>query len=89
MIDTIYREDALAEFVDGRDVFDIMASIEDLPSSNEWIPCSERLPEPYESVIVTDSKGRVFENYRIKIGWSKGFNIIAWQPLPNPYKGGE
>ena len=38
--DTISRQDALAEFRDGRDVYDIMESIEELPSAEpktgEW-----------------------------------------------------
>ena len=41
MSDLIKREDALAEFRDGRDVYDIMESIEELPSADrptgEWV----------------------------------------------------
>ena len=40
-LDTISRQDALAEFRDGRDVYDIMESIEQLPSAEpktgEWL----------------------------------------------------
>ena len=28
-------------------------ALRDLPSAQQWIPCSERLPEPWTSVLVT------------------------------------
>lgn len=62
----------------------------------QWIPCSERLPEVDESVLVTT------EWNDISIAWRTGINewlihegntnattddITAWMPLPEPYKG--
>ena len=71
-------------------------------SANGWIPCSERLPETIDDmlqcVIVTNEndwqgmayyhpqKGWIFaecHNSDKKIDWTE---IIAWQPLPQPYK---
>lgn len=61
-----------------------------------WIPCSERLPEDGQGVIVT-----VDDNvYEIKVGsciYSNGrfhslyndLTVTAWMPLPEPYKGGD
>ena len=37
MSDLISRPDALAEFIDDRDVFDIMESIEELPSAQPLV----------------------------------------------------
>lgn len=67
----------------------------------EWIPVSERLPEKSGVYIVTekmfsiDDRGHKGE-YNIKIEpveycngeWrrAKFFEVIAWQPLPQPYK---
>ena len=31
----------------------ILCMIDEQPKAGEWIPCSEKLPEPYESVLVT------------------------------------
>lgn len=58
----------------------------------EWIPCSERLPEEKQTVLVADEKGRV--DIKIFIKWlyehpeyNHNIKIIAWMPLPEPYKG--
>lgn len=58
----------------------------------QWIPCSERLPENAMNVIAQFSSGTVTElryagngifegiyNYSTKV-------IIAWMPLPEPYR---
>ena len=56
----------------------------------EWIPVSERLPKAFETVLRT----------RVENGWNgttytivdtgcicpADHNIIAWMPLPEPYK---
>ena len=60
-----------------------------------WIPCSERLPEHNQICIVTDETRRCAyeyglhdETYDEEIGWTYlGHKIIAWMPLPEPYKG--
>ena len=50
-----------------------------------WIPCSERLPEPYEYCLWTTVDGRVVYHHCDGL-FSK---YIAWMSLPEPYKGGE
>ena len=60
-----------------------------------WIPCSERLPEHNQICIVTDETRRCAyeyglhdETYDEENGWTYlGHKIIAWMPLPEPYKG--
>ena len=66
--------------------------VEEQPEIGEWILCSEKLPEENQNVIVCFAHGTVTElafyngffhgvyNYDEKV-------IIAWQPLPEPYKG--
>lgn len=65
--------------------------------TGEWIPVSERLPDLYEVVLVTDECGNVFEYERRLLDeegnvceeWSfLGRNITAWMPLPEAYKEG-
>ena len=66
--------------------------------NNGWIPCSERLPEDDSICIVTVEypNNETVVDYgwfdRIGVCWYVGIqefrtsNIIAWQPLPLPYK---
>ena len=66
---------------------------------NNWIPCSERLPEEVngESKAVlaivrhVDFDGLVYsENYQIvwreNGEWACRGRVIAWMPLPEPYE---
>ena len=71
--------------------------------SGEWIPCSERLPRPYTGVLVCDECGWIsLGSYRPcdvtekDSGWSTFTRIkiptdgiIAWMPLPKPWKGAD
>lgn len=67
-----------------------------LPSAQQWIPVTERLPEYDEKVIVTKKvEGRpdtvdISYCYVQKEGfWSDtGFaaKVVAWMPLPEPFK---
>ena len=66
---------------------------------NGWVPCSERLPEEYGDYLVwwTDiTRGQYYEivEYEPNNGWIgeipqavEGiYSVIAWQPLPEPFK---
>ena len=68
---------------------------------NNWIPCSERLPEIDKEVLVTDGElcwvCSLFESQDIEDGlyqwednyghWHEFETWVAWMPLPEPYKG--
>ena len=75
----------------------VISGIEALPSAQQWIPCSERLPEKNGDYIVS-LEDCVYP-------WASWFNgkwfmlpigsiardfgeheILAWMPLPEPYK---
>lgn len=79
----------------------ILNSIETLPAANLWIPCKERLPQEDEPVLVTDYAGsqhvwnitRTALEYLGGLCWEDDYgyyqdldDIIAWMPLPEPYK---
>lgn len=51
-----------------------------------WIPVSERLPEKGTYLICTDDGYIATIMYDRDMGWLLSSNIIAWMPLPQPYK---
>lgn len=66
--------------------------------NTNWIPVSERLPENDKTVLVTCKtlKGILSVNrayYSKEIGGWHGSGsmsgVIAWMPMPEPYKGEE
>ena len=61
--------------------------------SNQWIPCSERMPEEIGHYLVTieNSSKKRFVSITLKDlrGWVCYENIIAWQSLPPAYKENE
>ena len=85
----------------------VMSILDELPTIEipTWIPCSEKLPKPRESVLLavnskygdwvgegcyweTTDHHAVWKGYR----WNATYwddEIIAWQPLPQPYREGE
>lgn len=68
---------------------------------DEWIPVSDRLPKARESVILSTKEwtgeGCYWETTKHHVIW-KGYRwnatywddeVVAWMPLPEPYKGGD
>lgn len=69
-----------------------------LPSAdvreNRWIPVSERLPEIHQDVLLSlrsldvevGFRGETEPYYYCHGDYIEPQNVLAWQPLPEPYK---
>ena len=66
--------------------------------TNGWIPCSVRLPEEEVDVLLSLRSLDVYTGFRANAegcfyidgyGYVEYENVIAWMPLPEPYKESE
>lgn len=101
IIDALFQ-DSNSTIVASPNVLRAFRKIQNLPSSNthnalealemRWIPCSERLPDDDGYYLVSTESGGVDIAYINEHGswyvFSRDY-IVAWQPLPEPYKEGE
>ena len=62
--------------------------------ANSWIPVSDRLPEEYESVLLSTNFGDVLVGFLTSskqwavesVGYPYAeYKVLAWMPLPEPY----
>lgn len=62
---------------------------------NGWIPCSERLPEPNTRVMACSNNGKIeidafgMASQKWLRATKEKVEIVAWQPIPQPFKGVE
>lgn len=96
--DCISRQEAINCVTSNEFRYKIVEDIKTLPSvipkeKTGWIPVSERLPERYKEVIITDieTSDTYLSRYIGNRYWEcdNGLfkdRIIAWMPLPEPYK---
>ena len=58
-----------------------------IPSTQQWIPCSERLPDQNGKYLVVGRQKAInilkFDGGR----WYGKWGVVAWMPLPDCYKG--
>lgn len=74
-----------------------VVKVKELSAKQQWIPCSEKLPEKEGRYLVTVNKGNekcveddfFYFRYFTKDGtpsWYLGEDVVAWMPIPEPYK---
>ena len=106
MDDLVSRQQAIEAFETaakgGASIEDIKLILAEMPSAQpeqRWVLCSERFPNKFEDVWVTDNRGRVAVCHRGHSGWRDAESgdwmyyldsIVAWMPyyVPEPYQGG-
>lgn len=93
------EENGADEYMEGLwDAYNAIKSLPPVtPQQTRWIPCSERLPEIHQNVLLS------LRSLDIEIGFraetepyfyshsADGYyiepqNVLAWMPLPEPYK---
>lgn len=76
---------------------DTIAELEQKLAEHEWIPVTERLPEEGLTVLILAESGNIEFGQRdenkwewlaesIADYWTEAEEVIAWQPLPEPYE---
>ncbi len=82
------------EPTDGIYTHEIIEAIEEQPKIGGWIPCSERLPEIEQTVLLSLRSLDVSVGFRANTdgyfytegeGYVLYENVLAWQPLPEAY----
>ena len=90
MDDLIKRQDVLnlipqniSDFEEGSC---LLYDVERLPSAQQWIPCSERLPDQNGKYLVVGRQKAInilkFDGGR----WYGKWGVVAWMPLPSQYR---
>ena len=89
-IDSVSLRKTVEGYAEANGLLDHMYYIND----QKWIPVSERLPNRHQRVLCyfkyePESPDIISENTYIGSGmWmSESDKVIAWMPLPEPYKG--
>lgn len=92
------EKEKCGEWIDAIELAKIAIALQ----SQKWIPCSERLPEDENYILVSfenstmpdiaryegnDEGGTFYPGDDEKSYSSYGFFVNAWMPLPEPYKG--
>jgi len=65
----------------------IVGIIKDLPTAQQWIPCSERMPEKPGKYLVTVKNGNVYAGTFDVISGKFQCAATAWMQLPEPWRG--
>lgn len=93
----IGKDGVAREYKDDYDIVIHCASQEEYDKvwatlNRRWIPCRDRLPEDDVKVLCQTMTKKGLANfvigYHYSNGWACGMNrnVIAWMPLPEPYK---
>ena len=97
-----YYDYDIGAYIECIPVYAVIHIINQQPTTDGWIPCSERLPEKEDLsddgfVLVQEGQGAMFKGrydtdmstWYDDVGLDFSHGVVAWQPLPQPYKESE
>lgn len=86
MLDTEQFENQLYTQSERELLARIWFAVNAIPSAQQWIPCSERLPDQNGKYLVVGRQKAInilkFDGGR----WYGKWGVVAWMPLPSPYR---
>lgn len=90
-IDALLKAEKELPYYDGAQVsVNVIKKVPSAQPEPHWIPCSERLPEEEGQYLVTKSRaGKKSVDFAIYFEiyeWNKADPVVAWMPLPKPWK---
>ena len=68
------------------EICNVVSIIDEQPQADKWIPVEERLPSENGKYLTTCEGIKIPQIRLYKNGWDSIAEVIAWQPLPQPYK---
>ena len=89
LLDSLHNKILNHKFAEVVSEAEIMALV--YAKNDGWIPCSVKLPETYDNLLICQSDGYVNVGY-YSLNEFKDMNsipykdVIAWQSLPAPYQ---
>ena len=94
--DLIRREEAIDQLHQSINLLEAEERIKELPTAEQWIPCSERLPHNGDGIVLVNITYPNKAYFPIilcssenAIRMAEHGDVNAWMPLPTPYKGDE
>ena len=89
-IQTLLKDEVFRRKCGDRDLYGVKILLQNLPSAQQWIPCSERLPKEdgrylctYKDIFYGDKN---FIDFGLFDDGQWIVEPLAWMPLPQPWK---
>ena len=87
--------DGTAKVFTGRQINGILSALPSTEAAQRWISCNKKLPEDNKEVLICLEWGidiGTYDRGEWRSEWINHYdddNVLAWMPLPKPYKGGD
>ena len=63
-----------------------VAELEVMANRYKWVPVTDRLPDERAWLFVCTEYEGIDGDYWNGVGWTRYDDVLAWMPMPEPYK---